>query len=330
MPPTLLFDRSDRTRLRFSGAHAVATLNGLVTNDVAALTAGQGMYAAVLTAKGKLVADLRIFLRDNGVVVDTSALAAPALRDMFKKYVNPRLATITDLTTEWSDLGVFGEMAGQVVAAATGASADALATLSDYGQVTVAAALGGPLERRMEGGSVIIARVPDLGGVGYELLLPQGHVEAVREALVAAGATVADAAQWHTLRVAAGRPEWGSDMDEATLPQEANFDALNGVSYTKGCYIGQETVARIHFRGHVNRNLRRLNIAGDVVPPARTELVDAEGKSVGDIRSTARLGGQGLIGLGMVRREIEDGSSLTTRWDGGEAQIGVVGLAPAS
>jgi tRNA-modifying protein YgfZ len=322
MPRTLLFDRSDRTRLRFSGAPAVATLNGLVTNDVAALTPGHGAYAATLTAKGKLVADLRIFRLDDGLLVDTPALAASGLREMFTKYVNPRFATMTDLTAEMGDLGVFGDMAGQVLAHALGAPPEAIEALGDYEHRTL----------QVRETSVTVARVPDLGITGYDLFIPQTHVAKVRDALLATGATEADVETWHTHRVAAGRPAWAIDMDETTLPQEANFDALDGVSYTKGCYIGQETVARIHFRGHVNKNLRRLTIEGHRMPPARTELFDQDGKSVGDIRSTARYGenGQTIIGIGMVRREIEDGTPLTVRWEGGETLVHVVGSAPGN
>src|SRR5207253_7970098 len=136
---------------------------------------------------------------------------------------------------------------------------------------------------------------------------------AVIARLEQAGASGASALAWDVARVEAGRPEWGLDMDETTIPQEANFDELGAISYTKGCYTGQETVARVHFRGHVNRHLRHLRAAGPEPPLAGADLLDAAGKSVGDVRSTAaspRLGG---IAIGMVRREVELGTSLLAR-----------------
>jgi folate-binding protein YgfZ len=112
-------------------------------------------------------------------------------------------------------------------------------------------------------------------------------------------------------------------MDESTLPQEANFDELGAISYTKGCYIGQETVARVHFRGHVNRFLRRLRFVTRPAPPNGAELVDETGKVIGDIRSSALSPRFGGVALGMVRREVPPGTTLQARWDGGECSVQV-------
>jgi folate-binding protein YgfZ len=123
-------------------------------------------------------------------------------------------------------------------------------------------------------------------------------------------------------------------MDDSTIPQEANLEELGAISYTKGCYTGQELVARVHFRGHVNRCLRGLRASGTTAPPTRAPLFDATGKSVGEVRSSAtspRLGG---IALGMIRREVEPGAQLVARWSGdiagdgspGELQVDVAAL----
>jgi folate-binding protein YgfZ len=117
--------------------------------------------------------------------------------------------------------------------------------------------------------------------------------------------------------VIAGRPEWGVDMDENTLAQEANMDALQAISYKKGCYTGQETVARVHFRGHVNRTLRRVRHADGTEPAIGTALASHDGSVVGDTRSSA-LDDQGQrIGIAMVRREVGDAAVL--RWTGDDA-----------
>jgi folate-binding protein YgfZ len=132
-------------------------------------------------------------------------------------------------------------------------------------------------------------------------------------------------AAWEIARVEAGRPEWGIDIDETTIPQEANFDEFDAISYTKGCYIGQEVVARVHFRGHVNRHLRGLRSAG-APPPTGAQLIDDTGNHVGDVRSAVaspRLGG---IAIGMVRREVASGATLTARTEHGEQRVDVAAL----
>jgi len=120
--------------------------------------------------------------------------------------------------------------------------------------------------------------------------------------------------------------EWGIDIDDSTIPQEANFDELDAISYTKGCYIGQEVVARVHFRGHVNRHLRGLRAASADAPPQGAQLIDSSGNHVGDVRSSVaspRLGG---IAIGMVRREVEPGTSLNAKWENGERRVDVTML----
>ena len=158
---------------------------------------------------------------------------------------------------------------------------------------------------------------------GYELFVPFEIFDRVWERAVAAGATPAGLGAWEIARVEAGRPEWGIDIDESTIPQEANLDELDAISYTKGCYIGQEVVARVHFRGHVNRHLRGLRAASIDGPPTGSQLIDDSGTHVGDVRSSVaspRLGG---IALGMVRREVAPGTSLTAKWETGERRVDV-------
>jgi folate-binding protein YgfZ len=115
------------------------------------------------------------------------------------------------------------------------------------------------------------------------------------------------------------------DMNEDTLAQEANLDELGAISFNKGCYTGQETVARVHFRGHVNRHLRGLRFATPGAPMG-AELLDSEGKAVGSVRSVATSPRLGTIALAIVRREVEPGTQLSARWDGGSATAEVVSL----
>ena len=125
MHPTLLIDRSDRARFEISGTHAVATLNGLVTNDVAALKSGHGQYAAALTAKGKIVADMILLMLDDRIQVHASPASAPGLRAMFTKFVNPRFATLADVTEITGDLTLVGNGAVELLVRASAASLNA-------------------------------------------------------------------------------------------------------------------------------------------------------------------------------------------------------------
>ncbi|MBM4192868.1 MAG: folate-binding protein YgfZ [Gemmatimonadetes bacterium] len=287
--------RSDRVRIEFTGPKAAEALNGLLTNDIAKLAPGMGCYAAALTPKGKVIADVRVFARDDGrFVLDTSAAAGPGLLAMLRKYVNPRLATWRDITAEFGDVTVLGPFA-----------ASDFASLAAYG--SVAANDGG-----------FIARVPDFGLPATAMIVRPEFLEGTIRSLRAEMPEL-DSATAEVLRVEAGRPLWGADMDENTLAQEAALDRadLGAISFDKGCYTGQETVARVHFRGHVNRTLRGLRFhapptpAGDTAgantPVPRSALRHPSQNPAGELRSIAHSPRLGLIALAYVRKEVADG-----------------------
>jgi tRNA-modifying protein YgfZ len=282
-----------------------------VTNDVSALAPGEGQYAAALTPKGKIVADLRIFALDGGLLIDASSAAAPGWKEMVRKYINPRIAPYHDLSAELSDIGIFGRSARLVVSRVIDVDDKELSALTPYGHIS----------RPFADGTVIIARVPEIDLDGFEIFIPREAATSLKATLQAAGIFAGSQETWGIARIESGRPEWGTDMDESTLPQEANFDELGAISYTKGCYIGQETVARVHFRGHVNRFLRRMRFVTRPAPPKGAELVDETGKVIGEIRSSALSPRFGGVALGMVRREVQPGTTLQARWDGGECSV---------
>ena len=316
----IFVDRSHRGRMRFFGDKAGEALTGLVTNDVLAIQPGHGQFGAALSAKGRIVADLRILAMPGSYLVDAAPRAWPGFVGMVKKYVNPRLSGYRDESHAIRDLGVFGPTARRVVALVSGIAEELLGGLATYDHLGVA----------IDDTAVTVMRSPDAGVEGYELLVPFESFGRIWDAVIAAGATPAGLGAWEIARVEAGRPEWGIDVDDSTIPQEANFDELDAISYTKGCYIGQEVVARVHFRGHVNRHLRGLRSAALEGPPTGAQLIDASGNHVGDIRSSVsspRLGG---IALGMLRREIAPGTSLTAKWEGGEGRVDVTVLPFAS
>jgi folate-binding protein YgfZ len=307
----LFFDRSDRMRIRISGPKAAELVTGMVTNDVSSLQPGDGQYAAALTAKGKIVADLRIFALDEALLIDTSAAAAPGWKEMVRKYINPRIAPYHDVTSEISDIGVFGRSSRVAVSRALDVDEKDIAALAPYAHI----------QRPFADATVIIARVPEIDLDGFEIFAPASVVGLLKEKLETAGVARGTNETWEIARIEGGRPEWGVDMDDTTLPQEANFDELGAVSYTKGCYIGQETVARVHFRGHVNRFLRRLRFVTRPAPPKGAELVDETGKVIGEVKSAALSPRFGGVGLGMVRREIAPGTTLQARWADGECSV---------
>ena len=307
-------DRSDRLRMTFIGAKAAETLTGLVTNDVLALEPGHGVYAAALTAKGKIVADLRIFCRtDDDFLVDVPAAASAGFLAMIIKYVNPRLARYTDVSADLACLGVVGPHARQVVAHALGASPSEFDLLPAYARASIP----------FRDAAVTVARSPDFGVDGFDCFVRAADADALREALRESGAAPADPDALELLRIEAGRPAWGFDMTDDTLAQEANLDALQAISYTKGCYTGQETVARLHFRGHVNRFLRGLRTEA---MPEGPVVVAAGDKDVGDVRSRGISPQFGTIALAMIRREVESGATVTLRAGTVECTATVVDL----
>jgi folate-binding protein YgfZ len=299
----LIVDRSDRLRMQFAGDKAAETLTGLVTNDVVALTPGHGQYAAALTPKGKVLADLRIFRRDDGLLVDVAPAAAPGFAAMIRKFVNPRLSKYQDISEQTGDLGVFGSAATEVIRSSF-PGAGIFTEMPSYAHGTF----------DVEGTTVTIARVPDFGVTGYDIIGPRDALGVIRSRLLDSGAMEDGTDALRIARIEAGRPEWGVDMDDSLLAQELDMDRLGAISYTKGCYTGQETVARVHFRGHVNRSLQGLRLNDALLPPAGTELQDGDGKVVGVVKSGAVSPRFGAIALAIVRREIEPGGVLRASW----------------
>jgi len=312
----IVVDRSSRFRCTLSGPKAADVLTGLVTNDILALEPGSGCYAVALTAKGKIVADLRILAREGDLLVDVAPGAAAGWWAMIRKYVNPRLARYADTSAATTEVGVFGTRAHAVVAAALGIRWEELHQMAPFAHRTVD-----------DGGvAVLVARVPDLGVQGFSLIAPADQHDLLWRRLQEAGARPAGRAAVEIARIESGRPEFGVEMDDSTLAQEANMDALHAISYTKGCYTGQETVARVHFRGHVNRYLRGLRYGDEAAVSRGAEVLDDGGKVVGDVRSAVRSPRLGGIAIAMLRREVADDREVVLRWDGGEARARVVPL----
>lgn len=274
---------------RIEGPGAVACVQGIVTNDVQKRGPDTLCYGALLTPKGMLAVECWL-LRDGDAIllIADPAVHATAL-DLFRRQLPPRLARVHD----WSATHEVRVAVGSTARAGAGVPAEA-------GKVA-----------RADG--AWIAQAPAAAPFGALLVTPAGAATPTL-GLPAGAPLLGEAA-----RILAGFPAHGAEIDAKTLPQEIRFDEHDGVSYTKGCYTGQETVARIHFRGHPNRELRALRFAaGAITDPARLEIRAGE-KVVGTVRSLLRLPDGRAIGLAPVRREVEPGSVVEAL--GGTAEV---------
>jgi len=279
--------RVDHAFLRVSGSGALQCLQGLLTNDLVKPGPDTLTWGALLTPKGMIESDLWC-LRDGDdvVVVVPRAGVAPILAT-FKRSLPPRLARTEDLTGAWSSLLLIGTASG-----------------SSLRESALLEALPAPGHLTRHASGAIIARGPL--GAPFDLFVagPTGAIDAIDGTLGRLGGAKGTDEDAEAARILAGWPALGAEIDERTLPQEVRFDELGGVSYTKGCYLGQETVARIHFRGHPNRELRGLEWE-DALPLAGRSI-EGTGREVGTVRSTLIVGGRRL-GLAPIRREVPIG-----------------------
>lgn len=294
----------------FRGPKAAEALNGLVTNDVSLLQPGEGMHAAALTPKGKVLCDMLVFRVDEETFMLTLLrTGAPQWLATARKYVNPRLAKVEDVSDKWNTWMLYGAQASKAVAA-LGAGDQTVENLGDVMRQGLAE--WKPWQHglwNIGATSVRLIRAPLVGSMpGFIIMADACDADIVRERLETSACRHATRAVWNIARVESGRPAFGIDMDDNTIPQEANLDTLGAISFTKGCYTGQETVARIHFRGHVNRRLRGL--LGSSALPQHAQIVDASGKVVGDVRSTVISPRLGPIAIAMLRREVQAGDTV--------------------
>lgn len=267
-----LFDLSSRGRIEVSGAEAVQFLNGMLTNDVAGLKEGAWMHAAFPNPQGRLVASTRIMKRGGAFLFDTEAATYPAVLKHLGRFTLAGDFHVRDLTTESVLLSVQGARAAEFVGAALGAEAAATAR----GRVN-AVAFGE--------GHVTVIRATHTSEDGFDLFADAAHAKAVRGALVAAGARPAGHDALEVLRVEAGVPRYGVDASDANVVLEVVNEA-EAVSYTKGCYAGQEIIARIHWRGHVAKQLAGVIFDRDAEPPSDARLrACAEEREAGRITS---------------------------------------------
>jgi folate-binding protein YgfZ len=278
-----VLDRSERGKLALTGTDAKSFLQGQVSNDVESLSPGTGCYAAFLTPKGKMLGDLRILDTGDELLLDTERLSLQGLFNMIRRFSVGYDVQLHKRTVERGFLSLVGPEAG-AIAPKLDAREHAHA-LTDVGGVSARAI-------RTD--------------VGIDLLCDASETEALREALLAGDAVPVGEATVECLRVEHGRPRYGIDLDEGVIPQEAGLNE-RAVSFTKGCYVGQETVARLHYRGKPNRRLLGLRLSERAATGDQLRLGERVVGRLGSVVQSPRFG---WIGLALVRLEAPVGSTV--------------------
>lgn len=279
---------------RFQGGGAVQVLQGLLTNDIEKPGSESLTYGAMLTPKGMIVFDCWIARSDGDVLLLTRPEARAAAAELFQKSVPPRLARVTDETGELHVAWLIGAQAFQTLARA------GLGPLPDSaGRVTTIDTVRGRL---------VVGLPHDGAPFGVLMAGPEPALNLALDLLGAGGGTRGDPRLLEAARILSGWPALGAEIGAKTLPQEVRYDGIGGVSYTKGCYVGQETVARVHFRGHPNRELRGLRWDSSDAPDG-SSVVNGD-RDVGQISSLLVLDDR-TLGLAVLRREVATGDTVS-------------------
>ena len=278
-----LVDRSARGKLEVTGAEAAEFLQGQLTNDVEALAPGAGCYAALLDRKGHMQADLRVLrLESDRFWLDTEPVAIEAVARHLGMYRVGRDVDVRDVGGDWAILSVIGPAAAEASGVGPVPPEHSQLPPGDDGRIAVGTA------------------------EGVDLLVPAAAAERARDELARAGAPEVSEEAAEILRVEAGRPRFGREMTGETIPQEAGINE-RAVSFTKGCYIGQETVARLHYRGKPNRHLRGLRLSA---PAAKGDSITIGEREVGRIGTAVLSPAYGPVALAIVRREASPGDTV--------------------
>lgn len=290
-----LVDLSYRGKLRITGRDRRTWLHGQVTQDIKNLPDGRVAYATVLTPQGKMVCDLRVFAVENELIVDVPAGTATPMPEYLDHYLIMERAEIEDLTDTHALISVQGPHSPSAVAAVLG---DEPARLP----------LWGVMRHEFQDESVYVARLPECGEDGFDLFVSARCAPALWAALCQHRPALAvHSVGWNALnvrRLEAGIPWWGEELNSSLVPLEARLD--HAISLQKGCYVGQEIIARIDARGHVNNLLAGFFVHGKALPPRGSEI-QKDGKKVGVVSTALQsLRLQRPVALGYLRRELQE------------------------
>jgi folate-binding protein YgfZ len=315
-----VLDLSFRGRICLLGNDRIRFLHGQITNDVKKLGAGEGCYAALTTAKGKMESDLNVFNLPDELLLDFEPGLTHAISQRLEKFIVADDVQIADVSEHYGLLSVQGPKAGEVLSAAGFGEAPeknfAITKVSD-----------------MTPGDIYLANQLRIlsGKPGFDIFIPNAALGTVADKLIAAAKGInGRACGWtafETVRIEAGIPRFGADMDETNLPMECIES--RAMSFNKGCYIGQEVLNRIHAIGHVTKELHGLRLADDLKRlPQKGDKIFRDGKEIGYITSAVKSPTLNAnIALGYVRREANQiGTELVLKTAGDGSRVKIVEL----
>ncbi len=293
-----LLDLSSRARINVSGSEAIPFLNGLVTNDVKALELGSWMHAAFPNVQGRLLGMVRVLHRADGFLLDMEPVVQAAVLNVISKFTLAGDFRVADLTDAQTTISIQGTRAAEIIRTVLGSAA------ADVERNRI-------VEVQWKDGSLSVIRATHTAEDGFDIFISSADAAALWEALVTAGAQPVGFEVLETLRIEAGIPRHGIDMSETNVVLENGID--EAVSYTKGCYLGQEIIARIHWRGHVAKRLVGLLADSGVVIQAGDVVNSVEGKNVGTVTSVAASPQLGrAVALAMIKYDyLQAGTPVT-------------------
>jgi len=294
-----IVDRSDRRLLRLTGKDPVGMLNAVLTNDVPA-GEDRGAYALLLDPKGRVQADLRAVKTGGGILLDTEPEGAEAAAEILGRYA-PFSRVRMEKLSDWSVLGLYGPHSADLLE---------VPALSEHETKQV----------EIDGLPVLVVGVV-VPVAGYDLIAPSDALDEIRGYLIGRGATTADPAVHDTARIEAGIPRFGADITPDNFPGESTNVLERAVSFGKGCYPGQETVARMHYRGNPNKRLYRFELEPDhEEPDAGAEILQDDNAPassagvVGRLTSVAPFPVDGKVrALGYLARKADPEAPMRTK-----------------
>ena len=295
-----IVDRAGHGRILLTGADRRSYLQGLLTNDIEALAPGTGCYAAMLNAQGRMLTDMRVLELGDGVLLDVPSHVTTAIRDHLDNFVFSEDVTVADVTASRVEFGLYGPRALDVLRAA-GTEGAAPSKAFDVTRVRI-------------GGADALLVATDGPAAGYDVISAAADASAIRQTLIAAGAEGASDQDLETLRIERGRPRFGADMTEETIPLEAGLEE-RAISRTKGCYVGQEVIVRVQDRGHgrVARKLVGLTFDAASNIPATGATVQSADRVIGRVTSATWSPALARpIALGYVHRDFTEAGTHVT------------------
>ena len=283
-----LFDLSSRGRIQVSGGEVVMFLNGLITNDMKTLAVNSWMPAAFPNVQGRLLAGVRVIHRDDGFLIDTERETRETVLKLLERFTMAGDFRVADVTGETDLLSLQGKNAAGVLRAVLGDEA------ADVGRQQVVTA------KTENGNRVNVIRATHTAEDGFDLFSDGNAAVDLRDLFTGAGARAVGPEVLESLRIEAGIARYGIDMDDTNVVSETNLD--DAVSFTKGCYVGQEIIARIKYRGHVAKKLSGIIVPGEPTLETGAKILSADGKEIGRVTSSTfspRL--KRTIALGYVK-----------------------------